>query len=50
MDNEGFLCNGRSPNAFGRWLRRKKRVLAKFQANLAIPKHTYGYFSTKGRG
>lgn len=28
----------------------KRRVLAKFQVNLAIPKHTYGDFSTKGRG
>jgi len=27
MDNGGFLCNGRSPNAFGRWLRRKKGVM-----------------------
>ena len=26
------------------------RVLAKFQANLAIPKRRYGYFSTRGRG
>jgi len=29
---------------------KKKRVLTKFQENLVIPKHTYGYFSTKGRG
>ena len=28
----------------------KMRVLSKFQINLAIPKHAYGYFSTRGRG
>jgi len=29
---------------------RKMRVLTKFQANLVIPKYTYGYFSIRGRG
>lgn len=31
-------------------LRGKVRILTKFQENLVIPKHTYGYFSTRGRG
>ena len=29
---------------------RKMRALTKFQANLVIPKYTYGYFSTRWRG
>ena len=47
----GILCIGMSPNAFLEdGLRGKLRVLAKFQANLAIPKHSQGYLPTRGRG
>ena len=47
----GILCIGMSPNAFLEDdLRGKLRVIAKFQANLAIPKHSQGYLSTRGRG
>ena len=47
----GILCIGVSPNAFLEdSFRGRLRVLAKFQENLAIPKHSQGYLSTRGRG
>jgi len=47
---KGIYALGRSPKAFRRWFEGEMRVLAEFQINLAIPKCTYGYFSTRGRG
>ena len=32
------------------FLEEKLRVLTKFQVDLVIPKHIYGYISTKRRG